>query len=339
MITTKLKIVSAIAATAASAVVANTVPTSATPVTPAADAHVVISNGVLTAMISPLGAELKSVRMGDFEYMWQKTPDHPSGIAPVLFPICGSLYQGRYTFEGREYMLPGHGFAHKSFFRVEGSPDGSSAMFTLESDDATRAMYPFDFSLAIAFRLHGATLSVEATVRNKGTVTMPAAYGGHPGFNVPLGGEGAFEDWFMEFAPESNPDVFEFGEHGLINGRKHALPLVNGTRLPLRHDLFNGTGLFLDRSGGQVTLRSETSTRYVTMRFPDMSNVGFWHAPGEVPFLCIEPWGGLPSTDGVPDDFATRPNMIRIAPGAEATWRYSIEFGDGSAQPALKLAD
>ena len=145
MITTKLKIVSAIAATAASAVVANTVPTSATPVTPAADAHVVISNGVLTAMISPLGAELKSVRMGDFEYMWQKTPDHPSGIAPVLFPICGSLYQGRYTFEGREYMLPGHGFAHKSFFRVEGSPDGSSAMFTLESDDATRAMYPFDF--------------------------------------------------------------------------------------------------------------------------------------------------------------------------------------------------
>ena len=105
----------------------------------------------------------------------------------------------------------------------------------LESDDTTKAMYPFDFSLAIAFRLNGSTLSVEATVRNTGTETMPFAYGGHPGFNVPLGGDGAFEDWFLEFAPGANPDAFEFGEHGLINGRKHALPLSAGNLPALQH--------------------------------------------------------------------------------------------------------
>ena len=321
-----LKTVCAMAATAAGATIADTAPTSASPVIPAPNAPVAISNGVLAAVISPQGAELKSVRMGDFEYMWQEKPDHPSGIAPVLFPICGSLYQGRYTFEGREYTLPGHGFACRSLFRAERSPDGTCAVFTLESDDATKVLYPFDFSLAVAFRLDGATLSVEATVRNTGTATLPFAYGGHPGFNVPLGGDGAFEDWFLEFAPGANPDAFEFGNGGLVNGRKHALPLVKGNRLPLRHELFNGTGLFLDRSGGEVTLRSETSPRSVTVRYPDMPNVGFWHASGEAPFLCIEPWGGLPSTDGVPDDFATRPNMVRLAPGAETTLRYSVEF-------------
>ena len=326
MTTATLKTVCAMAATAAGAVIADTAPTSATPATPAADTPVVISNGALAAAISPQGAELKSIRMGDVEYMWQETPDRPSGIAPVLFPICGSLYQGRYTFEGREYTLPGHGFACRSLFRAERSPDGTCAVFTLESDDATKAMYPFDFSLTIAFRLAGPILFVEATVRNTGASTMPFAYGGHPGFNVPLGGEGRFEDWFLEFAPGSNPDAFEFGNGGLVNGRKHALPLVNGNRLPLRHDLFNGPGLFLDRSGGEVTLRSETSTRSVTVRYPDMPNVGFWHASGEAPFLCIEPWGGLPSTDGVPDDFATRPNMVRLAPGAETTLRFSAEF-------------
>ena len=321
-----LKTVCASAAIAAGAVVADAAPASAAPAAPAAGDPVVISNGVLVAAISPQGAELKSVRMGDFEYMWQKEADRPSGIAPVLFPICGNLFQGRYTFEGREYTLPGHGFACRSLFRAERSPDGTGTVFTLESDDATKAMYPFDFSLAVAFRLEGPVLSVEATVRNTGVSTMPFAYGGHPGFNVPLGGEGRFEDWFLEFAPGANPDAFEFGGQGLVNGRKHALPLATGNRLPLRHELFNGPGLFLDRSGGEVALRSETSPRSVTVRYPDMPNVGFWHAPGEAPFLCIEPWGGLPSTDGVPDDFATRPNMVRLVPGAETTLRYSVEF-------------
>jgi galactose mutarotase-like enzyme len=211
-------------------------------------------------------------------------------------------------------------------FRAERAPDGASATFSLEDDDTTRAQYPFDFTLSITFRLDGRTLFVDATVRNDGEGTMPFAYGGHPGFNVPLGGEGDFGDWFLEFAPGASPDAFEFGDGGLITGRKHAMPLAPGGRLPLRHELFNGTGLFLDRSGGVVSLRSETSKRSVTVRFPDMPNVGFWHSPGEAAFLCIEPWAGLPSYDGVADDFATRPNMARLAPGAEATLRYSVEF-------------
>lgn len=286
-----------------------------------------IANGILSVMVSPLGAELKSVRGHGFEYLWQRDPGTPSGIAPVLFPICGSLCGGRYTFEGRDYSLPGHGFANHSLFRVERDPDGTRATFTLTSDDGTRAQYPFDFSFALMFRLDAATLHVEATVRNTGSGTMPFAYGGHPGLSVPLEGDGAFEDWFLEFAPGVYPDAFEFGEGGLITGHTHAFPLAPGNRLPLRHELFNGPGLFLDRAGNEVTLRSETSPRAVTVRFPDMSYLGLWHAAGDdVRFLCIEPWAGLPSYVGVTDDFASRPHMIRLAPGAEATLRYSLEF-------------
>ncbi len=56
-------------------------------------------------------------------------------------------------------------------------------------------------------------------------------------------------------------DTFEFGGQGLVNGRKHALPLATGNRLPLRHELFNGPGLFLDRSGGEVALRYSAEFR------------------------------------------------------------------------------
>ena len=294
----------------------------------AAAPEVTLTNGLLTVQVSPLGAELRSVRLRDCEYLWQGDPAYWSERAPVLFPICGSLFQGRYTFGGREYTMPGHGFARTMPFRVEPAPNGSRATFTLESDDATRAQYPFNFALSIEFRLDGQTLLVEATVRNTGTdTTLPFAYGGHPGLNVPIGGEGAFEDWFLEFAPGTCPDTFEFDDHGLITGHKRAYPLEPGNRLTLRRSLFDSTGLFLDRAGREVTLRSESSSRSVTVHFPDMPYLGLWHASGDdTPFLCIEPWCGLPSYHGTPDDFATRPDMVRLAPGASTTLRYSLEF-------------
>ena len=286
-----------------------------------------ISNGMVSATVSPLGAQLRSLRMGGVEYMWQKEPGRPSGIAPVLFPICGSLNGGHYVFGGCEYGMKGHGFASTSHFRAERSPNGVAATFTLESDETTRAQYPFDFSLAIEFRLEGAAISVEATVRNTGAVTMPFAYGGHPGFNVPLGDGGDFGDWFLEFAQGAVPEAYEFGGHGLVTGGVRAFPLAPGNRIPLRHALFNGPGLFLRNAGREVSLRSEKSPRSVTVRFPDMANIGFWHEPGEkARWLCIEPWSGLPSTDGVPDDFATRPNMTHLAPDEAVTLRYSIEL-------------
>lgn len=294
---------------------------------PGTPAIMEIGNGILDVAISSVGAELMSVRRDGVEYIWQGDPAFWSGRSPVLFPICGNLHRGRYAFKGREYVMAGHGFACASSFRAEQAPDGKAATFTLESDDATRAQYPFDFLLKITYRLDGATLHVEAAVRNTGTGAMPFAYGGHPGFNVPLGGDGAFEDWFLEFAPGTSPDAFEFGNGGLVTGRTHAFPLAPGRRLPLRHELFNGTGLFLDRAGNEVALRSESSRRAVRVCFPDMPYVGFWQAAGDdVRFLCIEPWRGLPSYDGVDDDFSTRPHMDRLAPGASATLLYSMEF-------------
>ena len=121
-------------------------------------------------------------------------------------------------------------------------------------------------------------------------------------------------------------NAFAFAEGGLLAGSTRAFPLEPGGRLPLRHDLFNTYGIFLSGTGGEVTLRSDTSPRSVAVRFPDMPDVGFWHASGEAPFLCIEPWTGMPSVAGVPDDFAVRPDMIRLAPGAAATLRYFVEF-------------
>lgn len=64
-----------------------------------------------------------------------------------------------------------------------------------------------------------------------------------------------------------------------------------------------------------VTLGSQKDEKKVTVTSPDMPYLGIWHAPEtDAPFVCIEPWSSLPSTDGVIDEFETKPDFITVEP-------------------------
>jgi galactose mutarotase-like enzyme len=59
-----------------------------------------------------------------------------------------------------------------------------------------------------------------------------------------------------------------------------------------------------------------------------MKFVGLWHAPKtEAPYMCIEPWTSVPALDNVVDDFETKLEMNRLAPGASYTNSFSITVG------------
>ena len=63
---------------------------------------VLIKNSELRVEISSLGAELRSVKRQGVEYLWQGDPAVWADRAPVLFPICGSLKEGKYEYQGRD---------------------------------------------------------------------------------------------------------------------------------------------------------------------------------------------------------------------------------------------
>jgi len=44
----------------------------------------------------------------------------------------------------------------------------------------------------------------------------------------------------------------------------------------------------------------------------------------DAPFVCIEPWTGLPATDGIHDDFATKQAMKYLDSGKSATHEFTI---------------
>ena len=285
-----------------------------------------IKNDFLTVEISSHGAEITSVKGNGCEYMWQGNPEFWTGRAPILFPICGRLFGGKYTLDGREYEMNLHGFARNSELEAVSVSD-ESVTFRLTANEETKTIYPFDFTLTVSYTLVKNTVTSNVVIENTGDRTLPATFGAHPGFNVPLD-NGSFEDWYIEFGEDCTPNELMFSDTCFNTGKKRSYPLVNSRVLPLRHSLFDIDAIFMDRVAPSATLKSDKSDRYVTLEYADMPYLGVWHKPRtSAPYVCIEPWCGLPSFDGQTDDMATKSDMLHIEQGKKKTVSYKLIFG------------
>ena len=272
-----------------------------------------LKNDIITAKISDTGAEIVSVTKNDggYEYIWQGDARYWAGHAPYLFPICGRLFEGKYTYKGNTYEMKLHGFARRLVFACERISD-ECLSFTLTSNDDTRAVYPFDFKLTITYSLVGGTIETDVTIENTGEEVLPAALGTHTGFNIPLEGREISRDLFLEFQEDCYPNKLLLSDGGLNTGRKISLPLADRRILELSERTYEiENSLFMENVSDSVTLRSKSSDRAVTMRYSGMPYLGLWKAE-EAPFLCIEPWFGLPSFFDTTDDMATKNDMYRI---------------------------
>ena len=73
----------------------------------------------LRAAVRTRGGELVSLRDGDgLEYIWEGDPAFWSGQNPILFPIVGSLKDGKVELGGRTYEMGRHGFARGMDFSL-----------------------------------------------------------------------------------------------------------------------------------------------------------------------------------------------------------------------------
>lgn len=282
-----------------------------------------IENEVLQITVSDAGAELMSIRSAaGTEYLWQGDAAYWSDRAPNIFPYVARLTRESYTYQGKTYRLPIHGFAPTASFAVtEQLTD--SITFTLESNSAYYAMYPFLFRFSIRYYLEGCALHAEMKVENLDKKTMYFGLGGHPGINAPLEEGLAFEDYFLEF-PEAQLRRVEFTPACFITGKEDPFPLENN-RLPLRHNMFDDDAIVLKGVPGQVTLRSEKGTRAVTLIAKDLPVYGFWHMPKtDAPYICLEPWSSLPSRQDVIEDLENQPDLIPLEAGKTYTTTWSL---------------
>lgn len=281
-----------------------------------------IASDALSAEVALLGAELQNLCDAHGNPLqWDGDPAVWAGRAPILFPIVGMLEGGQYRHAGRRYALPKHGFARHSTFEVV-SHDACSATLRLSPDLETRAAYPFEFQLDIAYRLSGPVLTVEATVANHGDEPMPASLGFHPALRWPLPYGQARADYRIRFDHDEPAPIRRIDAHGLLTPDPLPTPVVADV-LALRDALFVDDALIFDRLASRRLVYGTASGPALEIGFGDFPLLGVWTKVGSG-FICIEPWQGIADPVGFDGDIANKPGIVMIAAGQARAWAMTI---------------
>lgn len=286
----------------------------------------ILENEQLRVEIDEHGAQVMSMleKSTNTEYLWQGDPTYWAGRATLLFPICGRLIEGRYTYQGKSYDMLLHGFIRNVDLTVSAKTENSISLTYTENEE-TLSQYPFAFRYTVTYTLCGNTLDHKFVVENTGDDILPFGLGGHPGFNIPLEAGTDFTDYYIEFADVAPARKLILTETCFMTDETEPFPLENGKIYRLHHDMFDNDAIFLCDMAKSVTLKSGKTTKAVTLTYADMPYLGLWHKPKtEAPYMCIEPWISLPADDGIVDDMATKKYMTRLQPGESATYSFSI---------------
>ncbi|MGB3161018.1 MAG: aldose 1-epimerase family protein [Carnobacterium sp.] len=294
---------------------------------------ITIENEFLSIQIKEKGAELAKIynKIDSFDYLWSGDSQYWGRQAPVLFPIIGKLNQDAYTIEEKEYTMSQHGFARDFNFELVDQGE-NYAHFCLTDNEQTQMVYPFQFKLEINYTLEGKELAVQYKVKNLSeTGTMPFALGAHPGFNVPLNDTGVFSDYNLTFEPAlTNPiKVVEIddGPFPFITGKNKEFALIKENVFGLDYKNFDNGLLILDEDVNTVTLSSPLSQNKITLEVSDFPYLTLWTLENkQAPFLCIEPFYGLPDQIGKIGDLSNKKGNCILDPLDTKKMQFSMTF-------------
>lgn len=282
---------------------------------------VTIGNGQLTAIIAAKGAEIQSLVPAEGrDVMWTGDADVWPWHAPNLFPIVGALAGDTLLHDGQRYPMKQHGFLRHSVCEVvEAEP--VTAVFRLTDNPDTRAQYPYRFVLTIAYRIAGDRLEATFSLHNPDDVPLHASLGIHPGFRRPLGNTARDAHVVLFDQPEPAP-IRRLGGRTLAPDPQPTP--VEGRVLHLKDSLFDEDAVIFDRLASRKITYGAPGGPAVEISFADFPDLGIWAKPGMAPFVCLEPWQGMASPEGFDGDFADKPGVVALAPGATREWRYAI---------------
>lgn len=287
-----------------------------------------LSNNLLTVSIDSLGAEIHWVvnnrTMAD--YIWCGDKRFWGRHSPVLFPLVGQVWEGRYMLDGTEYHLGQHGFARDNEFVEIPSESDDEVWFALESNDETLKLYPRKFRLEIGYRLQEARLMVMWRVKNTDDRTMHFHIGAHPAFNYPDFKADDTLHGYLAFDRENLQSEI-LGDRGCVLEGHEKLNLDDEGLLPLTATTFERlkTIILADRQVRRVSMLDAEKHPYISVLF-NSPVVGIWSPNPEAPFVCIEPWWGRTDCEGYDGEFADRPYTNSLEPGQTFEASYTIIF-------------
>ncbi|HAX77446.1 MAG TPA: aldose epimerase, partial [Cyanobacteria bacterium UBA11372] len=227
------------------------------------------------------------------------------GGIPIIFPICGNLPDNTYTYQGQQYTLKQHGFARDMPWEVadQVAQDLVSLTLVLNSNDQTRAVYPFDFQLAFTYELLGNGLNIRQRYTNHSPEPMPFSTGLHPYFQTS-------DKTKLEF----NIPASEYQDQ-----RTKITHYFNGS---FDFDADEIDAAFQKLTSKSTSVTDTTRRMQLTLEYDDAySAVVFWTIKGK-PYYCLEPWTASRNA------LNTGENLIHLDPGTslETLVRLTVNF-------------
>lgn len=292
---------------------------------------IVIESHQLRAVISTLGAEMQQLtdKISGQDYLWHGDKKYWGGHSPILFPATGGLWNSEARIGGEIYKVPKHGFVSAEEWEIL---DNSASSVTLVFRNATKyaSIYPFSYEVRVRYTLVGRLLKTDFEVFNKGNAMMYFQMGGHPGFVLPEWKEENEMDGYLRFEGVTT-SVARAGDQGCMEMlsaevlktpaemKRFPLPKTKEGLTPLCVETFAHEALIFNEQIDAVTVLDINKRPIATVRSTSPVWL-FWSPQGEhSPFICCEPWYGLPDLQGFVDDISKRPYVQHAAPGM--TWQ------------------
>lgn len=273
-----------------------------------------IKNHFLTATIHLIGAELKSLKDQDAEYIWNSNPTYWHHSAPILFPAIGRFLHDTTVIDGKPYSIPKHGFVKDMRFEILNHQEDEITLF-LDANDETLAVYPYQFRFIIHYKLINKSLITSMSVKNSDDHTIYFNIGGHPAFNCPIDPSESFTDYMISFPKEeqfNSPKVMI--DSGTIDWNQTNKSFPPFYDLHLTYSDFKDDALIFNQpKSAYVTLQNNTRTKGIEFHFDGFNTLGIWTPSNiESPFVCLEPWVGCADSPDGSGVFVEKKDIIAL---------------------------
>ena len=281
-----------------------------------------IKNQNLTVSIDSHGAELTHVvnNKTGHEYIWNNMAW--AKHAPILFPAIGRSTDDEYLINCKNYSMQQHGFVSDYDFEVICHRD-TELILSFKGNEETLKSYPFAFELKVSFILNLNQLMVNFEVQNLSDNILSYSLGFHPAFNV----EGDFEDYSLSIEPECEQlTKFEIVKNPFPyrSGLVKDLPFA-GSTFDLNHHIFDEGLVILADKVDAVKLQGPSYA--VGMDLSDFSHLCLWTIDDEeLPFICLEPFFGLPDKIDEKQELANKEENDRLVVGQVKKYQCKLTF-------------
>lgn len=286
-----------------------------------------LKNHLLKIVVDSHGAELQSIEniRTNHQFLYQGNTQYWARRSPVLFPIVGAVWNGKFRMDGKEFAMGQHGFARDSDFTIIPDTPEDEIWFALDWNEHTFSIYPRKFRLEIGYKLYEARLTVMWRVKNLDDKDMNFHIGAHPAFNYPdFSPADPVHGYFLFDRESLHTQLLK--DKGCICDVVRNVELDEEGMLPITSTTFDiNTIILADQDVRRVSLLDKARRPYLSVLF-NAPVVGMWSPSPEAPFVCIEPWWGRTDRMGFNGDFSEREYVNNIGPGETFSASYMIIF-------------